>query len=163
MKILIACLVLSGCAASLKEAQNATTCSCAGVELPQSSENSLTGNESSPPAEVRTAEKAPKKTAPSGQTVVTLLAQGKNAFLGKLELSPHAKVPENEDPTEEYIHVLSGYGVMMMNGNRYEIQPGTTIYMPAHARVSFENGNEPLTAIQVFAGPEPAQKYSDWK
>jgi quercetin dioxygenase-like cupin family protein len=155
MRILIACLVLSGCAAPLKETQNATMCACAGESLPQ--------NNNTPAGEVRTAKDSPRKTAPSGQSVVTLLAQGQNAFLGKMEMQPHAKVPENEDSTEEYIHVLSGHGVMTMNGERYEIQPGTTIYMPAHARVSFENGDEPLTAIQVFAGPEPAQKYSAWK
>src|SRR5690349_2582476 len=112
-----------------------------------------------PPAEVRAFAAAPLKTSPNGKSSVRLLAQGTNAFLGKLEMQPGAKVPENQDPTEEYIHVISGHGTMVMDGKTYDITPGTTIYMPANATVSYQNGDEPLVAIQVFAGPGPAAKY----
>jgi quercetin dioxygenase-like cupin family protein len=64
--------------------------------------------------------------------------------------------------TEEYIHVLRGTGTITIDGIQHEIAPGTTIYMPANARVSFDNGDEPMTAIQVFAGPAPADKYDAW-
>ncbi len=114
------------------------------------------------PAEVRSAERAPTKTAPHGKVSVTLLAEGHNAFLGKLVLAPNAQVPEHQDPTEEYIHVLSGSATMVMDGTTYQVEPGTTIYMPAFATVSVQNGPEPLVAIQVFAGPEPARKYDSW-
>ena len=50
-----------------------------------------------------------------------------------------------------------------MDGKTYEITAGTTIYMPANATVSFQNGDQPLVAIQVFAGPGPAAKYDTWK
>lgn len=116
-----------------------------------------------PAPEVRSAEAAPKKTAPHGKATVALLAQGENAFLGKLEMVAGASVPEHQDPTEEYIHVLSGHGTLVMNGQRYEIGPGMTIFMPAFATVSYQNGDEPFVGIQVFAGPGPAQKYDAWK
>lgn len=115
------------------------------------------------PAEVRSAERTPTKTAPHGKASVTLLAEGHNAFLGKLVLAPHAQVPEHQDTTEEYIHVLSGRGEMTMDGKSFPIEPGTTVYMPAFAKVSVQNGPEPLVAIQVFAGPEPARKYDGWQ
>jgi len=42
------------------------------------------------------------------------------------------------------------------------VEPGTTIYMPAFAKVSVQNGEEPLVALQVFSGPSPARKYDAW-
>ncbi len=72
-------------------------------------------------------------------------------------------MPEHQDPTEEYIHVLSGRGTLTMDGVSYEVSAGTTIFMPAQATVSFQNGDEPLVAIQVFAGPGPAEKYNTWQ
>jgi quercetin dioxygenase-like cupin family protein len=116
----------------------------------------------SAPAEVRSAEAAPRKTSPNGKSTIQLLAQGTNAFVGKLEMAAGAAVPEHQDPTEEYIHVLSGHGTLTMDGKPYEIGPGTTILMPAHSTVSYQNGDEPLVAIQVFAGPGPAAKYDGW-
>lgn len=97
-----------------------------------------------------------------GAAQIWALARGRNAFLGKLEMAPGGKVPEHRDATEEYIHILSGGGKFTIDGQTHEVGPGTTIYMPANALVSFENGPAPLTAIQVFAGPEPAAKYDAW-
>ena len=116
-----------------------------------------------PPAEVRRSDAAPKKAAPNGKGHIWLLAQGQNAFVGKLELAPFATVPEHRDPTEEYIHVLAGQGVLTMDGVKHEVGPGTTIFMPAHATVSYENGGETFVGIQVFAGPGPAAKYDAWQ
>ena len=45
----------------------------------------------------------------------------------------------------------------------HRIGPGSTIYMPANALVSYQNGDAPLVAIQVFAGPAPAAKYDAWE
>ncbi len=33
---------------------------------------------------------------------------------------------------------------------------------PAGATVSFKNGDQPLEALQMFAGPESADKYAAW-
>jgi quercetin dioxygenase-like cupin family protein len=148
----LSCFILLAACATCPAA---TTPTCPAAAAPATA--------TAPPEEVRAIEAAPKRTAPSGKSVITLLARGNNAFIGKLEMLPGATVPENQDPTEEYIHVLSGHGTMIMNGKSYEIAAGTTIYMPAFATVSYQNGDEPLVAIQVFAGPAPADKYETWK
>lgn len=105
---------------------------------------------------------APQRTAPNDKATITILARGENAFLGRLEMDAGAAVPEHADATEEYIHVVQGSGTMTIDGQIYDVAPGTTIYMPPGARVSFQNGDAPLSAIQVFAGPEPAAKYDAW-
>jgi quercetin dioxygenase-like cupin family protein len=106
---------------------------------------------------------APRATAPHGKASITHLARGENAYLGMLEMDASASVPTHSDPTEELIHVLEGGGSMTIDGQTFEISAGTTIYMPADAEVSFQNGPTPMRAIQVFAGPEPAAKYDAWK
>lgn len=97
-----------------------------------------------------------------GAAHIWALSRGDNAFFGKLELAPGGKVPEHRDPTEEFIHIIEGGGRFTIDGEAHEVGPGTTIYMPPGARVSFENGPAKLVAIQVFAGPEPAAKYESW-
>jgi len=116
-----------------------------------------------PPAEVRKASALVRKAAPHGKAHVTELAAGQQAWLGILELAPGVSVPEHRDPTEETIHVLSGGGTITLDGTPHAVGPGDTIFMPANARVSYENGPAPLRAVQVFAGPGPASKYDTWK
>ena len=101
-------------------------------------------------------------TAPHGKATITHLALGHNAYLGRMRMDPGAAVPVHRDSTEEYIHVLEGGGVMTIDGREYEIGPGTTIFMPANAEVSFQNGEAEMLALQVFAGPDPAKKYDAW-
>ena len=113
-------------------------------------------------ATVVAAADAPTLVAPSGKARVTHLARGDNAYLGRLEMDGGGAVPQHRDATEEYIHVLSGGGTITIEGTAHEIAAGTTIYMPANAEVSFQNGPDPLVAIQVFAGPAPAAKYDGW-
>jgi quercetin dioxygenase-like cupin family protein len=115
-----------------------------------------------PPAVVALAE-APRALAPSGQGSITHLAQGHNAYLGLLRMDPGGAVPTHRDPTEEYIHILAGGGTMIIDGQTHELDAGTTVFMPAEAEVSFQNGPAELVAIQVFAGPGPAAKYASWK
>lgn len=105
---------------------------------------------------------AERRVAPGGKATVTILARGREAFLALLDMQPGAAVPLHRDATEEYIHVLSGGGTITVDGTAHAIGPGTTVYMPADAEVQFQNGDAPLTAIQVFAGPEPAAKYGAW-
>lgn len=105
---------------------------------------------------------APRATAPHGKASIAHLARGRNAYLGMLQMDASASVPNHRDPTEEFIHVLEGGGTMIIDGRSFEITAGTTIYMPAEAEVSFQNGPAPMRAIQVFAGPEPAAKYDAW-
>jgi len=107
-------------------------------------------------------EDAERRDAPNGQASVAFLARGHGAFVGRLEMAPEAAVPEHQDATEEYIHVLEGHGTITIDGTEHEVGPGTTIFMPAGATVSYRNGDERMVALQVFAGPEPANKYNEW-
>ena len=113
-------------------------------------------------ATVRALADAPRAIAPSGKAQVQHLARGDNAYIGRLSLEPGAAVPEHQDATEEYIHILEGRGTIEIDGAHFEVEPGTTIYMPAKARVRFTNGETKLVGLQVFAGPSPAAKYDTW-
>jgi quercetin dioxygenase-like cupin family protein len=111
---------------------------------------------------VRTPGDTPVRVAPHGKARISLLARGEEAFVGRLELAPGAAVPTHRDPTEEYIVVLEGSGEMTMDGQTFPVTKGTAVYMPAHAEVSFRNGDAPMVALQVFADPGPADKYEAW-
>ncbi|NVB38845.1 cupin domain-containing protein [Pseudenhygromyxa sp. WMMC2535] len=115
------------------------------------------------PATVLALSEAPTATSPSGAATVTHLARGQNAYLGLLRMAGGAEVPLHRDPTEEFIHVLEGEGIVTIDGAEYPVSPGTTIYMPANAEVGFRGGPEALVALQVFAGPGPADKYEAWE
>lgn len=155
--LLAALPVASGCGASSQ--------STGPVECPEPTPVAVAETEEPPPvpAAVVTAEEQDKRAAPNGRAWITILGQGNEAFLGRLELAGGASVPEHQDPTEEYIHVLSGSGTLTIDGEEHEIGPGTTVLMPAGSTVSYQNGPERLVAIQVFAGPEPASKYDTWQ
>ena len=100
--------------------------------------------------------------APHGKATITHLAEGKNAYLGRLTLLGGAKVPEHRDTTEEYLYILEGRGEVVIDDVTYPVGPGSAIYMPANAKVSYTNGPDELVTLQVFAGPVPAKKYEDW-
>ena len=103
-----------------------------------------------------------RRIAPTGKAQITKLAGGENAFVGKLVMEGGGKVPLHRDATEEYIYILQGWGAITIDGKTSNVGPNTMIYMPANAEVSFEGGPEKLVALQVFAGPKPAEKYDQW-
>ena len=82
--------------------------------------------------------------------------------LARLEMDAGAAVPEHADADEEYIVVLEGRGVITIDGVQTEIGPGSTVFMPAGATVSYQNGDAPMIALQIFAGPASAAKYERW-
>ena len=120
------------------------------------------GKGAAPLATVTTLASAEHRRTPSDKAGILTLARGTNAFVGRLDLAAGGAVPEHADPTEEFIHVLEGAGVLTIDGETHTLGPGSTVYMPAGATVSYANGDEPLVAIQVFAGPESADKYAAW-
>ena len=86
-----------------------------------------------------------------------------NAFFGVLELAAGAKVPVHRDATEEYIYILSGAGQMTIDGVTRTVVPGTGIFMPANAEVSFVASSDgPVRAVQFFASQGPERKYDAW-
>ena len=99
---------------------------------------------------------------PSKKAKIVHLAEGANAYLGKLWLAPGGKVPLHRDSSEEYLYVVSGGGELTMDGQKYVLKAGHAVYMPAGAEVTFQNGAEPLVVLQVFAGPDSAKKYRKW-
>ncbi len=102
------------------------------------------------------------RKSPNGKAQITSLATGDNAFVGILSMEAGAEVPAHRDETEEYIYVLEGDGTITIDGTEHAVAPGTMIFMPANAEVSFKSGEKPLKAVQVFAGPDPAKKYDAW-
>jgi quercetin dioxygenase-like cupin family protein len=105
---------------------------------------------------------AESQVAPSGKARVQHLARGDNAYVGRLEMKAGAAVPEHRDATEEYIHVLEGSGTLRIEDRSYELSPGTTVFMPANAKVSYQNADADMVALQIFAGPGPSAKYQGW-
>ncbi len=106
---------------------------------------------------------APSGMAPPKTATIRHLARGANAYVGHLTMQAGAKVPVHRDASEEFIHVLAGSGTITIDGVASEIGVGDTIYMPANAEVTFENGDAEMVGLQVFAGPESAKKYEAWK
>ena len=111
---------------------------------------------------VTSARDASTASPPSGKAKITHLARGKNAYLGHLWIAPGAGVPLHRDVTEEYLYVLEGGGVLTMNGQTYTLSKGAAVFMPAGAEVTYVNGDMPTMVLQVFAGPESADKYKQW-
>jgi len=50
-----------------------------------------------------------------------------------------------------------------VDGEVHALTAGSAVFMPAGATVSYQNGEETLVALQVFAGPESAAKYDAWE
>lgn len=139
-------------------------CGGSAAECPEPATNTA-GDESpaaSPPATVIALADAERRAAPPGTATIAFLARGNNAFVARLEMEPGAAVPEHQDADEEYIHVLEGHGTMWIDGVEHAVTAGATIFMPANATVSFQNGDQRMVAIQVFAGPASAAKYDRW-
>ena len=100
--------------------------------------------------------------APNGRADVRILARGHHAFVAVLRMDAGAKVPVHQDESEEYIYVLEGSGAMTIDGVTTEVSPGTAVFMPANATVTFSNGDAEMVAVQIFADPRSAAKYERW-
>lgn len=104
----------------------------------------------------------PARVAPHGRARIAPVLGGRHAFVGRIELDGGVALPAHRDPTEEFIWMLEGTGTLTLDGVTHELEPGHGVYMPAQAEVSFQAGPGPVSALQVFAGPEPAEKYGGW-
>lgn len=139
-----------------------TSVASEATPLPADAADPGAGAAASAPRLVVAAGEAERRRAPNGKGEVFIYARGENAFLARLELDAGGAVPEHRDATEEYLYILEGSGDLVIDGKAYAISPGSAVYMPANALVSFQNGDARLVAVQVFAGPEPAAKYDAW-
>ncbi|HHO51179.1 MAG TPA: cupin domain-containing protein [Deltaproteobacteria bacterium] len=91
------------------------------------------------------------------------LARGENAYVGRLILPPGGRIPPHRDTTEEYLYVIQGEGTITIGQTSHYVSPGTMIYVPPRVKVSYVNGARSLIALQVFAGPEPADQFEGWR
>ena len=85
---------------------------------------------------------AQRRIAPAKKANVQILARGREAFIGLLSMDGGGKVPEHRDATEEFIHVLSGQGTIYIDGAAHTISAGSTVYMPAKAKVSMPSWSD---------------------
>ena len=111
---------------------------------------------------VLSAEQAEVRNSPNGKATLRLYASGPNTFVAQIEMQGLAEIPPHRDPTEEYIVVLQGGGTLLIDGAAHQLGPGSSVFMPAGAEVSFANGPDTLIALQIFAGHESARKYNSW-
>ena len=103
-------------------------------------------------------------TKSKGKAKASKLVQGNNAYIGLIELEPGASVPVHRDITEEYLYLLNGKGTITIDGESFDIETGSTVFMPKNAEVSYQNSKEGVSRfIQIFAGPEPGSKYKSWE
>ncbi len=102
------------------------------------------------------------KVSPDGKARMLKMAEGKNAFFAILMLEPGAAIPFHRDSTEEYILIMEGGGTLTMDGQSYTLEEGSVAYMRPNAEVAFLNGTRQTFGFQIFAGPEPASKYTTW-
>ena len=116
-----------------------------------------------PTGEIIDTQSCVKKQVGGGKALIEIYKEGKNAFIGKLTVAANGQVPKHRDPTEEYLLIESGQGEITIDGKTMNVKAGDFIYMPAHAEVSFKNGNQTLIALQIFAGPKSARKYDKWQ
>lgn len=134
----------------------------AGALLGSSWANTKKSDPLRPQANIVNLQSAPHRQTPSQTADVHVLAKGENAFMAILKMVPGAKVPLHRDSDEEYIYILEGKGTIQIDGKKHTLQKGDAVYMPANAEVTFENGDQPLVGLQVFAGPKSADKYLKW-
>ena len=137
-------------------------CTTAAVVAQDDSAEKVAAALEAPAAQVVGSEEAQRRYLPNGKASAALYVTGANAFVGRLEMAPGAKVPEHRDATEEYIYILEGSGTISIDDVKHEVGPHSAVYMPAGAKVTYQNGDAPLVAVQVFAAPGPEAKYQKW-
>ncbi len=142
---------LGACTATVLGAQAGTPAPAAGTE-PAASR----------PASVVHGDAVQRRRSPAGTATIAPLLRGPHAFVSRLELAPRAQIPEHVDGTDEAIVVLEGSGTLTIDGQAHAIAVGDAVLMPGGARVSFVNGDAPMTVIQVFSPPGPEAKYDAW-
>ena len=111
---------------------------------------------------VLSAADVPLRVSPDGSTSVTWLAEGANAYVGLITLSPGTEVPLHTHESEEYLYILEGGGLMTIDGQDYPLEAGMVVAVPSHTEHGFVNGPEDTLAVQIFADSEGAQRFLEW-
>lgn len=115
---------------------------------------------------VVTGAKAPQfALGPSGSSVQLLLnpATGsRDLAMNLLSLKPGATVPLHQHPdSDEAVYIQTGSVKMMIGDEILIARAGDAVYIPAGALHSAEVlEGEDLSAIQVYVGPGPEQRFT---
>lgn len=67
-----------------------------------------------------------------------------------VRLKPGARLEDIAHAGEEFFHCVSGNPTVEVNGHRYELQPGDTVFVPPRARHSYANAG-PTDAVFLGA------------
>lgn len=118
---------------------------------------------SSPVASVVHAGRITARVADEGQTRVVPITRGENAYMGEFSLAPGVEIEPRVREAEEYLYILSGSGLLMVDDRTFLVGPRMGVYVPAGASVGWINGSERLVAVQFFAGPGPSVDYEQWQ
>jgi mannose-6-phosphate isomerase-like protein (cupin superfamily) len=75
------------------------------------------------------------------------------------EMAVGYKGKEHSHNVEHCWYILSGTGMIHMDGERYPIRPGDAVFAPIGMSHSVEcTGNEPLRYLVVYAPPGPEKE-----
>lgn len=114
-------------------------------------------------AAVVQADRITPRISVGGKVQVVPMATGQWAYLGEFVLRPGAeKELERGDFQEEFLYVLFGTAVLVVDGRSYLVGPRMGIYLPPRSTVKWSNGPEPLVAVQLIAGAAPGTSYQEW-
>ncbi|MEM9074877.1 MAG: cupin domain-containing protein [Myxococcota bacterium] len=99
-----------------------------------------------------------------GKLRVQLLHDGqRGATLGALSTldgDADLSVPEHvHEASAEVLYVHEGDGTMILGEERFPLEAGRVIYVPAGTRHGYEAGTTPLRAWQVYAPGGPEQRF----
>lgn len=99
--------------------------------------------------------------SPSGlpsQHIITEAIGASSLFLGQQWLQPGDEVFRHSHPCEEALMFLSGSGEATIDGERFVIVPGSSIFFPAGSIHGFRNtGDTQMHVIIVFPVPRFAE------
>lgn len=86
----------------------------------------------------------------------------REAALSELVISPGGVVPVHvHERSAEYLYVLEGWAIFLVEGRQHEVRAGDALYLPAGVEHSakVQGKHVPLRAIQVYAPGGPEQRF----
>ena len=83
------------------------------------------------------------------------------AYMGRFAGEPGLSLPTHaHDDSEEVLLVRSGRGTLTIDGERIGVRGGMVVHIPPRTEHSLVvDGDEPLRAVQVYAGPGPEERF----
>ncbi len=86
-------------------------------------------------------------------------------YLGHGQFQPGSSVAEHvHEKSVEIIYVIKGTGQFAVAGKKYDIAPGTAIYIPENTPHSFlNNGKDRVEIIQLYSPAGPEDRFLQWK